>query len=102
MGMAFKDDFKKGCEASGGDFVENASDDSFSCNIKSGGTIRCVGTSCTYSPTFKSDTGLVLSQTRPGIGELVTLSSGSSTGIVVDLTTAGVEEILARRSRPAR
>ena len=57
--MAFKDDFKKGCEAAGGDFVENASDDSFSCNIRTGGTIRCVGTSCSYSPKFKGDTGVV-------------------------------------------
>ena len=99
--MAFKDDFKKGCEAAGGDFVENASDDSFSCNIKTGGTIRCVGTSCTYSPKFKGDTGVVVTQTRTGIGE-VTLSSGSSTGIVVNLTTAGVDEILALRSRKDR
>ena len=96
--MAFKDDFKKGCEAAGGDFVENASDDSFSCNIRTGGTIRCVGTSCSYSAKFKGGTGLVVTQTRPGIGELVTLSSGSSTAIVVDLTTAGVEAILALRS----
>jgi hypothetical protein len=99
MEMAFKDDFKKGCEAAGGDFVENASDDSFSCNIRTGGTIRCVGTSCSYSAKFKGDTGLVVTQTRPGIGELVTLSSGSSTGIIVDLTTAGVGEILAPRPR---
>jgi hypothetical protein len=100
--MAFKDDFKKGCEAAGGDFVENASDDSFSCNIRTGGTIRCVGTSCTYSPKFKTDTGVVVTQTRPGIGELLTLSAGSSTGIVVDLTTSGVEEMLALRSRKDR
>jgi hypothetical protein len=37
----FKDDFKKGCEGGGHSFVESASDNSFSCNLKSGGTIKC-------------------------------------------------------------
>jgi hypothetical protein len=97
--MAFKDDFKKGCEAAGVILSKTPPDDSFSCNIRTGGTIRCVGTSCTYSPKFKGNTGVVVSQTKPGIGELLTLSSGSGTGIIVDLTTAGVEEILAVRSR---
>ena len=100
--MAFKDDFKKGCEAAGGSFVENASDDSFSCNIRTGGTIRCVGNSCSYSPKFERVTGILVGLTRPGIGELINLSPGSSTGITVDLTTAGVEELLNLRSKKDR
>ena len=96
--MAFTDDFEKGCEAAGGDFAANASDDSSSCNIRTGGMIRCVGASCSYSATFKGETGLVVTQTAPVIGGLVTLSSRSSAGIVVGLTPAGVEEIVALRS----
>ena len=64
----FKDDFKKGCNASGNDFVENASDDSFSCNIKSGGTIKCTDadgkTPCSY--TAKISNSKVLSGLRAG------------------------------------
>jgi hypothetical protein len=37
----FKGAFKKGCEGGGNSFVENASDNSFSCNLKDGRTIRC-------------------------------------------------------------
>lgn len=44
--------FKKGCTAGGGSFVESASDNSFSCNLKSGGTIKCPESGdhpCNYS-----------------------------------------------------
>lgn len=94
-----KDAFKSGCESSGNSFVEN-NDGTFQCNLKSGAVIKCGSETCTYTSShFGSDTGIVVSQTRPGIGELLTLSSGSSTGIVVNLTTAGVEELLIRHSR---
>lgn len=49
---SFKDKFKAGCQASGNDYVENASDSSFQCNIKTGGSIKCTdasgNTPCTY------------------------------------------------------
>ena len=49
----FKQDFKKGCESGGHSFVENASSDTFACNLKSGGTISCSDADgkkpCTYS-----------------------------------------------------
>src|SRR3954451_19133044 len=85
MEMALdKGAFKAGCEAAGGSFIDNP-DGSFQCNIRTGGTIKCSDTTspCTYTANFKDDTGIVVSQTRAGIGELLTLSPGSSTGVVV-------------------
>lgn len=38
--MAAKDDFRRGCESSGGSFIENA-DGTYQCNTTSGITIRC-------------------------------------------------------------
>ena len=45
-----KSQFKKGCESGGGSYIEN-NDDSFQCNLKSGGTIKCADTKnpCTYT-----------------------------------------------------
>lgn len=98
MAAVDKGAFKSGCESGGHSFVENA-DGSFQCNLKSGGVIKCGSQTCTYTASFGSDTGIVVSQRRPGIGELLTLSSGSATGIMVGLTTAGVKELLTLRSR---
>ena len=97
--MSVKDDFKKGCESAGNSFVEDVGG-SYSCNLKSGGVIKC-GTDdhCVYNPHIESGTGVLVGLTRPGIGQLVTLSPGSSTGITIDLTTAGVEELLNLRSK---
>ena len=46
-----KGKFKGGCESGGNSYVENASDGSFACNLKSGGTIKCADTKsqCTYT-----------------------------------------------------
>ena len=54
-----KDAFKKGCQEGGGSYVENASDDSFGCNMKGGGSIKCTSTTspCTYTPKIVSTGG---------------------------------------------
>jgi hypothetical protein len=47
-----KTQIKHGCEAVGNSFVENASDNTFVCNIRTGGQIKCTDTKeprCTYS-----------------------------------------------------
>jgi hypothetical protein len=48
-----RDAFKKGCTDAGNSYVENASDDSYGCNIKTGGSIKCKdvnnNTTCTYT-----------------------------------------------------
>ena len=46
-----KGKFKEGCESGGNSYVENASDGSFGCNLKSGGSIKCADTKsqCTYT-----------------------------------------------------
>ena len=45
-----KGKFKQGCESGGGSYVENADDDSFQCNGKGGGTVKCFNSDnhCVY------------------------------------------------------
>jgi hypothetical protein len=45
-----KGQFKKGCESGGGSYVENADDDSFQCNARGGGTVKCYNSDnhCVY------------------------------------------------------
>jgi hypothetical protein len=54
--------FKTGCESGGGSYVENASDGSFQCNLKSGGTIKCADTKsqCTYTANLTSHRGSIV------------------------------------------
>jgi len=92
--MSFKDDFHKGCVKAGGDWVENASDGSFSCSFRNGGTVHCKNEGCWFTSFFEPDSGIVVSPTRAGVGNSVALSPGSSTGIRIDLTRRGVEELL--------
>ena len=102
MAKVDKGAFKSGCESGQGSYVENL-DGSFQCNLRSGGVIKCSnnGSPCTYTSHHDGDTGIMVSQTKVGIGESLTLSPGSSTGIVVNLTMAGIQELLTHRSRKA-
>ena len=53
-----KTQIKSGCQAAGNSFVENASDNTFVCNIRSGGQIKCTDTKeprCTYSQRLSRD-----------------------------------------------
>ena len=72
-----KDKFKKGCIESGGSWVENP-DDTFQCNLKSGGVVVCSSRNvpCTYTAKLAPGTRIVVDLNRAAIGELLQLPSG--------------------------
>jgi hypothetical protein len=92
--MTFKDDFHQACVEAGGTWGENADDGSFFCSIPNDGQIKCQGESCAYIPHFETHHGVVVSSTTGGVGLSIALSPGGSTGMTIDLTSTGIEEIL--------
>ncbi|HEV8237957.1 MAG TPA: hypothetical protein VGS57_01160 [Thermoanaerobaculia bacterium] len=54
--MSFKEDFKKGCQDSGGSWVEDA-DGSFTCNIGDV-SIKCTGERCHLAAEIAPEVGI--------------------------------------------
>jgi hypothetical protein len=92
--MSFKDDFHQACLSVGGQWIEDASDGSFTCSLPNDGSIHCRNESCTFTTFFDHNTGVEVIPTNPGIRKSVYLSPGSGTRISIDLTRVGVGELL--------
>lgn len=96
---AFKAAFKAGCAAAGGTFGEEA-EGVFFCSLPGDGQIRCTSasTACTYIPRI-SGHGLVFP--HPNLGPTLELSQAGINKVTVQLTPAGLNELLHKGQAPA-